>query len=172
MDSVWIHNITFRRTAIQFTTLIIKSEYVFGFIKVGFRKILKKFRKVDRKIAVTFLSDYRFLRSIPQNDANYPYFTMRHRPERIGVAFGPSRQKSILRPTCRRQKSARTFDPPFLSAAWFRIPSGPLPPVSLFAHVPPTDTCPTRVAPISGVGPSSRTFVCKIMKNSNNVRIF
>ena len=90
---------------------------VFGFIKVGLRKFVKNLGKVDRKMAVTFLSDYRFLRSIPQNDANYPYFTMRYRPERIGAAFGPSRRKSIFLLTCWHRKSARTFDPLFLSAA-------------------------------------------------------
>ena len=65
-------------------------------MKVGLRKFVKNLGKVDRKMAVTFLSDYRFLRSIPQNVANNPYFTMRYRPERIEAAFGPSRRKSIL----------------------------------------------------------------------------
>ena len=140
-------------------------SYVFGFIKVGFGKILKNLRKVDRKIVVTFLSDYRFLRSIPKKIANYPHFTMRYRPERIATAFGPSRQKSILRPTCWYRKWAATFDPLFFSETWFRIPSGPLPPVSLFGDILPTHRCPTRIAPISGVGPSLRTFVWKIMQN-------
>ena len=137
---------------------------------MGFGKIIKNLKKVDRKTAVTFLSDGRFFRSIHQNVANYPYFTTRFRPEPIETAFGPYRQKSILRPICWLWKSARTFDPLFLSSAWFRIPCRPLPPVSLFAHVLPTHRHLARIAPILGVGPSLRTFVWKIAFGPKNWR--